>query len=44
MRAMRNVFIHMYGELDLEIIWDTVIKDMPKLKYQIETIISRLED
>lgn len=31
MRAMRNILIHMYDELDLNIIWDTIIKDIPQL-------------
>ena len=29
MRGMRNILIHMYDELDLNIIWDTVTKDIP---------------
>ena len=44
MRAMRNILIHMYDELELVIIWDTVKKDIPRLKEQIETIIPKLED
>ena len=42
MRDMRNILIHMYDEL--EIIWDTAKKDIPRLKDQIETIMPKLED
>lgn len=44
MRAMRNILIHMYDELELVIIWDTAIKDIPRLKEQLGTIITELED
>ncbi|MBU2446280.1 MAG: DUF86 domain-containing protein [Bacteroidetes bacterium] len=44
MRAMRNILIHMYDELELEIVWDTAEKDIPKLKKQLEEIIPLLED
>lgn len=44
MRAMRNILIHMYDELELEIVWYTAEKDIPKLKKQLEEIIPLLED
>lgn len=44
MRAMRNILIHMYDELDIEIIWDTATNDIPKLKNQLERIIDLLND
>jgi|LSQX01.1.fsa_nt_gb uncharacterized protein with HEPN domain len=31
-KAMRNVAAHNYGEIDLEILWETVINDVPALK------------
>ncbi len=44
MRAMRNILIHMYDELELEIVWETASKDIPKLIRQLEKIIALLED
>jgi len=44
MKAMRNILIHMYDELDINIIWDTALNDIPKLKNQIEHLISCLKD
>lgn len=36
---MRNLVIHEYYDIDLNITWDTVVKDLPKLKRQLEKII-----
>lgn len=44
MRALRNILIHMYDELDLDIIWDTAIRDIPELKNKIEKIIPLIEE
>lgn len=44
MKAMRNILIHMYDELDLDIIWDTAIKDIPTLKNNLVNIISNFKD
>ncbi len=35
MRGMRNIIVHDYGELDLELVWQTVEADLPRL---IETL------
>jgi len=35
MRGMRNVIAHAYGDVDLDIVWETVQADVPKL---IETL------
>ena len=32
MRGMRNLVAHNYGNMDLEIIWETAINDIPTLK------------
>jgi len=37
--GMRNVLVHEYFKVDLELIWKTVKKDVPKLKRQILKII-----
>jgi uncharacterized protein with HEPN domain len=41
MRAMRNVAIHEYFFVDLEIVWTTVKDDFPKLKQQIDALLKR---
>lgn len=38
MRGMRNLTIHEYFFVDLEIIWTTVKADLPKLRQQIEAL------
>jgi uncharacterized protein with HEPN domain len=35
MRGMRNIAIHEYFFVDLEIVWNTVKHDFPKLKQQM---------
>lgn len=35
---MRNVLIHDYGQIDLEIVWKTVQEDIPKLKEKLSII------
>jgi len=41
MGAMRNIAIHEYFFVDLEIVWTTVKNDFPKLKRQIDTLFGR---
>ena len=31
-KSMRNIIVHDYGAVDLEVVWDVVINDVPKLK------------
>jgi uncharacterized protein with HEPN domain len=40
--AMRNVLVHHYFGIDLQQVWDTVTTDLPKLKHDIETVLSEL--
>jgi uncharacterized protein with HEPN domain len=40
MIGMRNRLIHVYFEVDLSIIWDTVQTDLPSLKQQIAQILN----
>ena len=44
MRAMRNILIHMYDELDLNIIWDTITKDIPQLKAHLTKILPLIDE
>jgi len=39
---MRNHLIHVYFEIDLDILWDTVVNDLPPLVKELEKIISPL--
>ena len=37
--GMRNKMIHEYFGVDIEILWQTIKEDLPKLKQQVEAII-----
>ena len=39
MKGLRNRIVHEYGAVDLTIIYDTLVKDIPKLKESILSII-----
>jgi uncharacterized protein with HEPN domain len=41
MRGMRNVAIHEYFYVDLEIVWKTVKNDLPRLKKQVDALLRR---
>jgi uncharacterized protein with HEPN domain len=43
MVGMRNRLSHAYFEVDLNIVWQVVSQDLPKILPQIETVISELE-
>jgi uncharacterized protein with HEPN domain len=38
MRAMRNVAIHEYFFVDLQVVWKTATEDLPELKRRIEAL------
>lgn len=38
--GMRNILIHEYFDVDLDVAWDTLNKDLPELKKQIKTLLS----
>ncbi|MCD6527771.1 MAG: DUF86 domain-containing protein [Desulfuromonas sp.] len=38
MRGMRNLLIHEYFGVDIEIIWKTVVNDLPGLRKQLENV------
>ncbi len=44
MRGMRNILIHMYDEIDLNIIWDTINKDIPKLNTHLMKILPLIDE
>lgn len=39
-KAMRNIAAHNYGEIDIDILWETAIGDIPNLKEYCEKIIN----
>ncbi len=41
--GMRNILVHNYFEIDTEIVWDTVVQDIPTLKVALHKLISLLE-
>lgn len=43
MVGMRDRIIHGYDTIDLEIVWDVVKQDIPKIKPQIEQILKDYE-
>src|SRR5262245_9549946 len=40
--SFRNVLIHGYDVIDDAVVWDTVQKDLPVLKQQVETLLATL--
>ncbi|MFH0968013.1 MAG: HepT-like ribonuclease domain-containing protein [Methanobacteriota archaeon] len=42
MISLRNLVIHQYHRIDLNLIWRVVMKDIPQLKEHIEAIIETL--
>src|SRR3990167_10127578 len=41
-KGMRNIFIHEYFEVNLDVVWTTAKKHIPVLKLQIEKILKEL--
>ncbi len=37
----RNVYVHQYFALDLDIIWETAIHDLPPVKEQIDLLLAQ---
>ncbi len=38
---MRNILIHDYDDVDLDVVWDTVQKDVPTLIARIESYLTK---
>jgi len=41
--GMRNILVHNYFGIDLDVVWAVVERDLPRLKPQITTILRDLE-
>ncbi len=42
--GMRNVLVHGYFDIDLDIVWEAASRDAPALKRSIEQLLRRLEE
>jgi len=42
--GMRNILVHGYFEIDLDVVWDAVQQDVPLLKPAVEALLKNLED
>lgn len=43
-KGMRNIIAHEYFGVKLEVIWDTAVIEIPKLKKNINQVLKDLED
>lgn len=39
-RNLRNLLIHGYDDVDLEVVWKTIINDLPGFKKQVKEILN----
>ncbi len=44
MKSMRNVLIHGYDEVDIEIVWTTVTQDIPRIYAPLRDLLSEVAD
>ncbi len=42
-KGARNIYVHGYGELDLDEVWNTLIESVPLLKNQISELLVNFE-
>ncbi|WP_369425241.1 DUF86 domain-containing protein, partial [Methanothrix sp.] len=42
--GMRNVLVHGYFDIDLDIVWDAASRDAPALKPSVERLLKKLEE
>lgn len=42
--GMRNILVHGYFEIDTDIVWEAVTKDVPALKPAVERLLKKLEE
>ncbi len=39
---MRNILVHQYFEIDTDLVWSVVEKDLPALKKHVRSVLERL--
>ncbi|MBI2172138.1 MAG: DUF86 domain-containing protein [Chloroflexi bacterium] len=44
MRDMRNILAHEYDRIDLQIIWDTAQRDIPKLPSLLQEVLAQASE
>jgi len=44
MIGMRNILVHGYFAIDLDVVWDAVQRDVPLLKPAVEALLKKLEE
>jgi uncharacterized protein with HEPN domain len=42
--GMRNILVHGYFAIDLDVVWDAVQRDVPLLKPAVEALLTKPED
>lgn len=42
--GMRNVLVHSYFDIDLELVWRAASRDAPALRPHLERLLQRLEE
>ncbi|MDR0621039.1 MAG: DUF86 domain-containing protein [Deltaproteobacteria bacterium] len=42
-KITRNIVVHRYGSIDNKVLWATITKDIPVLKFQIQQIVNLYE-
>lgn len=42
--GMRNVLVHEYFGIDLDVVWDTAVSDLPPLRRAVEELLTGEED
>jgi uncharacterized protein with HEPN domain len=42
--GMRNILVHGYFDIDLDIVWNAAKRDVPALRPHIEQLLKRLEE
>jgi len=42
--ALRNIVVHGYGELNINILWDTIKNDIPILEKKLYTILNDTQE
>lgn len=42
--GMRNILVHGYFAIDLDVVWDAVQRDVPLLKAAVEALLTKPED
>jgi uncharacterized protein with HEPN domain len=40
--AMRNILVHGYFEIDADVVWEVVTRDLPALRRGVEALLRRL--